>query len=85
MQWQYTNLEVVLVVQEVESRRSCRVVLLPAASLCGQAPQAAPAVLSTSHTTGRRAPDDQEHTGLPGVLWSDTKNGTRCQFRQELK
>ena len=54
--------------QVVESRRSCRVVLLPAASLGGQAVQAAPAVQSTSHTTDRRALAAQEHIGLPGVL-----------------
>ena len=62
------NLEVTAVMQEVESGRSCKVLLLPAASPCAPAPQAAPAALSISHTTGRRALVALEQTGLPAVL-----------------
>ena len=45
----------------------------PPASPCALAPQAAPAVLSTLHTTDRRAPDDQEQTHLPDALRSEKK------------
>ena len=67
-------LEVEALVKEVGSRRSWTVPLLPAASLCAPAPQAAPAVLSTLHTTDKKAPDDQEQTHLPDALWSGKKN-----------
>ena len=64
------NLEVMAVMQEVESGRSWKVLLLPAAPPCAPAPQVAPAVQSTSHTTGRRALVGLEQTDLPAVLWS---------------
>ena len=54
--------------QEVGSRRSCMVLLLPAGPLYAPAPQAAPAVQSTLHTTDRKALDDQEQSGPPAVL-----------------
>ena len=43
--------------------------LLPAAPLCAPDPQTAQlAAQSSLHSTGRRALDDQEQTGLLGTL-----------------
>jgi len=65
------NLDAVVALQEVGSRRKWMVSLLLEAPPCAPAPQAAPALHSSSQTTDSRAPDDQEQTGLPGALWSD--------------
>ena len=64
----YLEVLVAVALKEVGSRRSCRVLLLPASLPCAPAPVAAAAALSTSHTTDRKVLDDQEQTGLPGVL-----------------
>jgi len=47
------------------------VLLLLAVQLCVPVQKAAAAVQSTSHIADKRAPDDQEQTGPPGVLLSE--------------
>ena len=64
----YLEVLVAVALKEVGSRRSCRVLLLPASPPCAPAPQAAPFPQSTLHITDRKVLDDQEQTGLPGVL-----------------
>ena len=59
---------VVVVQQEVESKRSCTDPSLPVALSCASVLQAA--VLRTSHEADRRVHDNQVQTGQPGSFLS---------------
>ena len=61
---------VIVVMKEVESRKSWMVFLPLAALLCVPVLRVAPAAHSTPHTAGKMELADQAQNGQPGALWS---------------